>query len=84
MYILECSDKTLYTGWTKNVEKRVREHNTGRAGAKYTKSRRPVRLVYYEKFAGLSEALKREVRIKKLSRKDKLLLVREGYGYKRA
>lgn len=84
VYILKCSDKTLYTGWTKNVEKRVWEHNNGKAGAKYTKSRRPVKFVYSEQFASLSEALKREIQIKKLSRKEKLLLIRKGGRRKKA
>ncbi len=78
VYILECSDSTLYTGWTRDVEKRIREHNIGKAGAKYTKSRRPVKLVYFEKAEGLSEALKREARIKRLSRKNKLLLIQKN------
>jgi len=78
VYILECSDKTLYTGWTRDVEKRVREHNTGKNGAKYTKSRRPVKLVYVEKAASLSDVLKREARIKRLSRVEKLLLIRKS------
>ncbi len=77
VYILECSDGTLYTGWTRDVEKRVREHNIGKNGAKYTKSRRPVKLVYFEKAEGLSEVLKREARIKKLSRKHKLLFIQK-------
>ncbi len=75
VYILECSDKTLYTGWAGDVEKRIREHNNGKAGAKYTKPRRPVRLVYIEEAASLSEALKREAGIKRLSRAEKLLLI---------
>ncbi|OPY90624.1 MAG: GIY-YIG nuclease superfamily protein [Syntrophus sp. PtaU1.Bin208] len=77
VYILECSDKTLYTGWTNNLEKRVREHNSGRYGAKYTSSRRPVKLVYAESLSSLSDVLKREVQIKKLSRKKKLQLIEE-------
>jgi putative endonuclease len=77
VYIVECSDKTLYTGWTNNVEKRIREHNSGRNGARYTRGRRPVKLVYTETCAGLSDALKREAEIKKLSRRGKLAL---GYA----
>ncbi len=77
VYILECSDTTLYTGWTGNIEKRIQEHNSGKYGAKYTKSRRPVKLVYVELCASLSEVLKREARIKKLSRREKLLLIRK-------
>ena len=77
VYILECSDQTLYTGWTRDVGKRVREHNSGKNGAKYTCSRRPVKLVYIEKAGSLSEVLKREARIKRLSRKQKLLLIQK-------
>jgi putative endonuclease len=78
VYILECSDKTLYTGSTTNIEKRVQEHNNSRAGAKYTRGRRPVRLVYIETCPTSSVALKRESRIKKLSRAKKLLLITSG------
>lgn len=58
-YIVKCRDGTLYTGWTNDIEKRVRAHNEGR-GAKYTKSRRPVELVYMEKFQTKEEAMSRE------------------------
>ena len=75
VYILECVDKTLYTGWTSNIAKRVREHNGGKGGAKYTRARRPVRLVYTEACSCLSEALKREVQIKKMSHLGKLELI---------
>lgn len=73
-YILECSDTTLYCGYTNDVEKRVKTHNDGK-GAKYTKSRLPVRVVYTESFAEKSDALKREMQIKKLPRKKKLELI---------
>ena len=75
VYILECSDKTLYTGTTNNIEKRIQEHNNTRTGAKYTRARRPVKLVYVEACSTPSIALKREAEIKKLSRAQKLLLV---------
>ena len=75
VYIMECSDKTLYTGWTSNLEKRTQEHNDGKDGAKYTRTRRPVRLVYTETCSCLSEALKREVQIKRMSRSGKLELI---------
>jgi putative endonuclease len=75
VYILECSDKTLYAGSTNNIEKRLQEHNNTRAGAKYTRARRPVKLVYVEICSTPSAALKREVEIKKLSRAKKLLLI---------
>lgn len=74
-YILECNDKTLYTGWTNNLEKRLKAHNDGK-GAKYTKSRLPVRLVYYEEFDSKEEAMQREYRIKHLNRTEKMSLIR--------
>ncbi len=77
VYMLECSDRTLYTGWTVNLEKRIREHNSGKGGARYTRGRRPVRLVYFEACRSVSDALKREARIKKLSRAQKLLLIKD-------
>ena len=76
-YLLECSDGTLYCGWTNDLEKRVKAHNSGR-GAKYTKPRRPVRLVWYETFETKEEAMSREVRVKQLSRKQKDELVAHG------
>ncbi|MDD5008310.1 MAG: GIY-YIG nuclease family protein [Syntrophorhabdaceae bacterium] len=80
VYILKCSDKTLYTGSTNNIEKRIKEHNNGKSGAKYTRARRPVKLVYVETCSTLSNALKREAEIKKLSRAQKLLLIRNSTG----
>ena len=74
VYILKCSDGTLYTGYTNNLEKRVEAHNTGN-GAKYTRSRRPVKMIYSEKFRSKSKALKREWEIKKMERVEKLRLV---------
>jgi predicted GIY-YIG superfamily endonuclease len=74
VYILRCSDGTLYTGSTDNVERRVAVHNSGK-GAKYTRSRRPVEIVYREEYETYSAALKREAAIKKLSRRDKLALL---------
>jgi len=73
-YILQCSDGTLYTGWTNNLYKRICLHNAGK-GAKYTKSRRPVSLLYYEVFPTKEEAMRREAAVKRLSRKQKLILV---------
>ena len=64
-YILKCSDGTLYTGWTNDIEKRLKAHNEGK-GAKYTKSRRPVKLVYFETFETRQEAMKREAAIKRM------------------
>lgn len=76
-YILECKDQTLYTGYTTDLERRLKVHNDGK-GAKYTKIRRPVKLVYHEEFDNKSEALKREYALKRLSRKQKLLHIKEG------
>jgi len=80
VYILECSDKTLYTGSTRNIEKRIRDHNSNKAGAKYTRGRRPVKVIYVEVCSTSSIALKRETEIKKLSRAQKLLLVSKSKG----
>ena len=74
-YILICKDGSLYTGWTNDLEQRVAAHNTGK-GAKYTKARRPVELVYFEEFETKEQAMKREYAIKQMARKDKLELVR--------
>lgn len=74
VYILECHDKTYYTGTTNNLEKRIKSHNLGK-GAKYTASRGPVRLIYHETCHDKSNALKREYQIKQLSRKEKEQLV---------
>lgn len=74
-YILKCSDGTLYTGWTNDLEKRLKCHNSGK-GAKYTKTRLPVVLEYYETFATKEEAMKREYAIKQMTRAEKDLLIR--------
>lgn len=75
-YIVSCRDGSLYTGWTKDLERRIRAHNEGK-GAKYTKSRRPVKLVYYEEFETKKEAMRREYEIKQLTRKEKEQLIRK-------
>jgi putative endonuclease len=75
VYILECADKTYYVGSTNNVEKRLIAHNTLKIGAKYTRIRRPVLLKYSETFETRSEAMKRELAIKKLPRKKKAALM---------
>ena len=74
--MLRCRDGSLYTGWTNHLAERVAAHQAGR-GAKYTKSRRPVILVYYEEYETKSEALRREAAIKKLSRQEKLRMIRQ-------
>jgi putative endonuclease len=77
VYILECSDESLYTGITTNVIKRLDEHNDSCKGAKYTKARRPVKLVYEETSLNRSTASKREYAIKKLTRLKKLQLIQK-------
>lgn len=76
IYILECSDGTYYTGYTNDLDKRLKKHNDG-LGAKYTKHRRPVKRIYEEVFETKSEALKREYAIKQLTRKQKIQLIKE-------
>ena len=76
-YIVKCSDGSLYTGWTTDLDRRIRAHNDG-TGAKYTKSRRPVKLVYYETFETKEEAMRREYAIKQLTREEKLALLQRG------
>ncbi len=76
-YILECKDHSFYTGWTNDLEKRVAAHNAGE-GAKYTKGRGPVRLVYYETFETKQEAMKREYAIKQMSRTEKEELIKKS------
>ncbi len=73
-YIVECRDGSLYTGWTTDVKKRVEAHNAGK-GAKYTKSRRPVKLVYTEEHWTKQEAMSREYAIKRMTRQEKLRMI---------
>ena len=75
-YIVRCNDDTLYCGWTNDLEKRIASHNAG-TGAKYTRNRTPVELVYYETFETKEEAMRREYAIKQLSRQQKLKLIEE-------
>ncbi len=77
IYILECADNTFYTGITTDLERRVFEHNSSSLWAKYTKSRRPVTLIYSEKYENRSLASKREIEIKKLSKKQKNELIKK-------
>lgn len=77
VYILKCNDNTLYTGYTVDLNRRIETHNKG-LGAKYTKGRLPVELVYQEVFTSKSEALKREINIKGLSRLEKLDLIKSN------
>ncbi len=75
VYILKCSDNTLYTGYTVDIDKRIISHNKG-IGAKYTRGRLPVKLVYKEKYNSKSEALKREYSIKQMTRAKKLKMIK--------
>lgn len=76
VYILKCSDDTLYTGWTVNICNRIKKHNTGR-GAKYTRGRGPVQLIYLESFSNKIDAQKREYRIKQFTKEQKLRLIKD-------
>jgi len=81
IYILECADRTLYTGITMDVEKRLDEHNTSNIkAAKYVRARRPAKIVYQETADSRSKALKREHEIKQLTRQMKLILINKGAG----
>ena len=73
-HILKCNDNSLYTGWTNDITHRLKMHNEGK-GAKYTRGRGPVELVYLEEFETKQEAMSREAKIKRLTRKEKLLLI---------
>lgn len=75
-YILECRDGSLYTGWTNDIEKRVEAHNSGN-GAKYTRARRPVKLVYLEESQTKEEAMSREYAIKQMNRQKKLEMIKK-------
>lgn len=75
VYIIQCKDNTLYTGWTIDLDKRISLHNLGKA-SKYTRSRLPVQLVYFEKYDNKIDAQKREYAIKQLSRQQKLKLIK--------
>ncbi len=77
VYILKCKDNSLYTGYTDSLDKRLKKHNDGKA-SKYTRSRLPVQMVYYEEHPDKSSAMKREIKIKSLSRENKIKLVEEA------
>lgn len=76
VYIIKCKDNSLYTGWTNNLERRFKAHTEGK-GAKYTRGRGPLELVYFEEFEDKIEAMKREYEIKKMSRKNKLEIIKK-------
>jgi len=77
VYIVKCADGTYYTGYTNDLDRRIEQHNQGE-GAKYTKGRRPVELVYSKEFDSKSKAMKREYEIKQLKRKNKLKLIKDN------
>ena len=77
IYIVECSDGSLYTGYTNDLDSRIEKHNTGK-GAKYTRNKRPVKLVYFEEFEEKNLAQKREYEIKQFTRDKKLRLIKTG------
>jgi putative endonuclease len=76
VYILRCADNTFYTGWTNNLEKRIKAHSSGK-GAKYTKARKPLELLYFEEYKTKKEAMKREYEIKQFSRQKKEELIKK-------
>ena len=76
-YMVMCNDNSIYTGWTNNLEKRMKAHNSGK-GARYTRSRLPVILVYFEEFATKEAAMKREYELKQLTRTQKLKIIEKG------
>lgn len=80
VYILKCKDESLYTGWTNDLEKRIKTHNSGK-GAKYTRGRTPVKLMYYEEYEDKLIAQRREREIKKLPREKKLKLIESKTKY---
>ena len=78
LYILKCADETLYTGIAIELQRRVKEHNSSDIGAKYTRGRRPVELIFSKEFESWAAASKEEFRIKKLSKEQKLKLIHYG------
>jgi putative endonuclease len=80
VYLVECADGTLYAGWTVDLQRRVKAHNRGK-GARYTRSRRPVRLVYWEPCDSQGAALRREAALRRLNRSQKLALVEQHRAY---
>ncbi|MFW6389548.1 MAG: GIY-YIG nuclease family protein [Halanaerobiales bacterium] len=75
VYIVECADGTYYTGYTVNIKRRIQQHNKGQ-GAKYTRGRLPVKLLYYEKYNTRSKAMKREYAVKQLKKQEKQKLIK--------
>ena len=82
LYVVRCSDDTLYTGITTDLKRRLNEHNTSKRGAKYTKTRRPINLVYYELYQSRSNAQKAEHKFKKLTREQKEKKIQKRHNIK--
>lgn len=80
VYLAQCADRSLYCGYTKDLTRRIKEHNDSKKGSKYTRAKRPVVLVYSEAYDTLSEALKREYQIKQLSSRGKQALIQSKVG----
>jgi predicted GIY-YIG superfamily endonuclease len=78
LYLLRCSDNSLYCGQTKDLKRRIKEHNDPNSKSKYTRSRQPVKLAYFEKYKTINEVLKREFEIKKMSKTKKETLIKKG------
>ena len=76
LYLIRCSDNSIYCGQTKDLERRIKEHNDSNSKSKYTRTRRPVKLLYFEKYETISEALKRESIIKKMKKIEKEALIK--------
>jgi len=76
LYLIRCSDNSIYCGQTKDLERRIKEHNDSNSKSKYTRTRRPVKLLYFEKYETISEALKRESKIKKMKKIEKEALIK--------
>ncbi len=80
VYVLECADSSLYTGCTNNLGKRIKQHNESKSGAHYTKIRRPVAIIHAESYSSLNEARGREAEIKRMTREEKLDLIKNDSG----
>mgnify|MGYP001573178232 FL=1 len=77
IYLLRCCDNSLYCGQTNDLKRRIQEHNNDDSKSKYTRARRPVKLVYFEKYKTINEALKRELEIKKMAKAKKEILIKK-------
>lgn len=79
LYLLRCSDNSLYCGQTKNLKRRIKEHNSNDSKSKYTRAKRPVKLVYFEKYKTVNEVLRREFEIKKMTKTKKEILIKNFF-----